>query len=332
MNPSSGLHLRTKAKFQQLTSSASISELETQKVLKLRTSHKSFKSICCYLVLFIVLSLAVWIACDYNAYLLEIEEMQNNFLINIKTQSKTNKTHPIQLKQWQIESLDLYERFDKLLNELNISYWANGGTLIGAMRNKGFIKAEVGDHDMDFDTDIIHKRIIYNHTDYAKQKYNIIIHPEFGEIDSFMNIILMGHKCIGGEINDDNITNRMYGPFNGGAKFIDGNTHRNIDLFFRTKDVFVGFYSMVYGSRLFHFDYELICPNDVFPTYYTQFENIKIPIPHNAEHVLDVIYGKDQWRKPWRWYSDYLRQVNGVWACVKSSYIVPDANELCLPE
>ena len=55
-----------------------------------------------------------------------------------------------ELRQWQLECLELLKEFDKICRENNVCYWLDFGTLLGAMRHKGFIP-----WDDDIDTSIL---------------------------------------------------------------------------------------------------------------------------------------------------------------------------------
>lgn len=55
------------------------------------------------------------------------DEIRNGFLVT--TDRK---------KIWSVE-LDLLMEFDRVCNKYGLMYFANGGTLLGAARHKGFI-------------------------------------------------------------------------------------------------------------------------------------------------------------------------------------------------
>lgn len=44
-----------------------------------------------------------------------------------------------ELRQWQLELLELLKTFDKICRENSVQYWLDFGTLLGAIRHKGFI-------------------------------------------------------------------------------------------------------------------------------------------------------------------------------------------------
>ena len=66
-----------------------------------------------------------------------------NFL---REENRSGYTVSEQMKKvWAVE-LDLLDEFDRVCRENGLSYWADGGTLLGAVRHKGFIP---WDDDMD---------------------------------------------------------------------------------------------------------------------------------------------------------------------------------------
>ena len=65
----------------------------------------------------------------------------NKNLCNIINAIGTGKIPPAkgQLRQWQLELLELLKTFDKICRKKDIQYWLDFGTLLGAVRHKGFI-------------------------------------------------------------------------------------------------------------------------------------------------------------------------------------------------
>ncbi len=66
---------------------------------------------------------------------------ENEYLIDIINSIGADKI-PVakgELKEWQLECLDLMRTLDKICRENDIPYWLDFGTLLGAVRHKGFI-------------------------------------------------------------------------------------------------------------------------------------------------------------------------------------------------
>ena len=55
--------------------------------------------------------------------------MKNNYLQQYKQQ---------QLRRCQLKQLSMLEEIDRICQKHHISYWLDGGTLLGAVRHKGF--------------------------------------------------------------------------------------------------------------------------------------------------------------------------------------------------
>ena len=86
----------------------------------------------------------------------EILKTENTYLRNAINQIGADKLPPAtgELRQWQLECLELLKYFDKICRENNVQYWLDFGTLLGAVRHKGFIP-----WDDDIDISMIKKDI-----------------------------------------------------------------------------------------------------------------------------------------------------------------------------
>jgi len=70
-----------------------------------------------------------------------ILKKNNTKLCDIINDIGVDKISPAkgELREWQLELLELLKVFDKICRENNVQYWLDFGTLLGAMRHKGFI-------------------------------------------------------------------------------------------------------------------------------------------------------------------------------------------------
>ena len=56
--------------------------------------------------------------------------MENNYLKRFKEN---------ELRSCQLKQLEILKIFDRICRKHNLRYWIDGGTLLGAVRHKGFI-------------------------------------------------------------------------------------------------------------------------------------------------------------------------------------------------
>lgn len=70
----------------------------------------------------------------------ELEDT-NKYLVNAVNYMGAGNMPPAEgeLRQWQLECVELLKEFDKFCHENNVGYWLDFGTLLGAKRHKGFI-------------------------------------------------------------------------------------------------------------------------------------------------------------------------------------------------
>ena len=69
---------------------------------------------------------------------LSVSEKQNlimDYFINSSNAAKATG----QLRKFQLECLELLKNFEKICNQNNLVYWLDFGSLLGAIRHKGFI-------------------------------------------------------------------------------------------------------------------------------------------------------------------------------------------------
>ncbi len=68
-------------------------------------------------------------------------ESTNKYLINAINYMGAGNMPPAEgeLRQWQLECVELLKEFDRICSENGVQYWLDFGTLLGAVRHKGFI-------------------------------------------------------------------------------------------------------------------------------------------------------------------------------------------------
>lgn len=148
--------------------------------------------------------------------------------------------------------------FDKICSDNNILYWADGGTLLGAVRNNGIIP-----HDDDLDICIFQEdfdklsQIIKTHNDYEIIYFNEFIY-KFKRKDIKANVW--------------------------------------IDIFIVSKDNqgLITYVKKSHRDRWPKFYYKV---SEVFPIKRVKFEDSYVSIPNKPIPYLERGYGKD-WKTP----------------------------------
>ena len=168
------------------------------------------------------------------------------------TQNQYNKIHII--------LLNILERFQRVLNKHNITYWAIAGTLLGSIRGGGIIK-----HDDDIDLGI-------HYNDYWKILNNKEIYEDLKieklHIYKRLNILrVVLHKS-----DDDYINNNI---------FID------VFPFDTVKDKL--YYSYFNHRFLWPKEYFLI--QELFPLKKGKLNHLEIMVPNHAISYLERVYG-----------------------------------------
>lgn len=88
---------------------------------------------------------------------LEILKTSNSYLTSIINSIGADKIPPAtgELREWQLECLELLRSFDRICRENGVKYWLDFGTLLGAFRHRGFIP-----WDDDIDTSMLYSDIV----------------------------------------------------------------------------------------------------------------------------------------------------------------------------
>jgi phosphorylcholine metabolism protein LicD len=158
------------------------------------------------------------------------------------------------LKIGQLKMTSMLSTFNNICRNNALTYWCNGGTLLGVIRHKGWIP-----YDGDIDVVI------------TRKDYNILCKIIKKELPSTMwfqdNTTDKYYKSNIGKIRDIN------------SCYIDDNSHNwhnglQLDIFImdESDDELIG--------------YETYKKSDIYPLKEKYFENIKVYIPNNYDLVL----------------------------------------------
>lgn len=222
----------------------------------------------------------------------------------------------------QYELVRLYKIIADICKKKGLRHWVTGGTLIGVFRHQGFIP-----WDDDFDIHIIKKDYVVlideltkycqQHNDCSlffdyPQKYHscnyfastiIFSRTEGSKFPVPVKIDICPENCVSEkDLSNDNIYrdianriiyNKSYGYVNDEefAKinwtefFLWYNTSYGVD----EKDIercYLNRPYFEYDSRKYKKTYF-----DIFPLRYEKFNDIVVPIPNKAEHMLESLYG-----------------------------------------
>ncbi len=214
------------------------------------------------------------------------------------------------LKELQANNLLLLKMFDKIANREGWTYWLDYGTLLGAIRHKGFIP---WDDDMD---------ISMPREDYEKMLVKL---PEYFNkmdlkmtfsINSGTNAVGIGidHEHTGifcdifyydscycensEDINNGALINKVYKMHNYCL------SHKKISRE-KTKTYFSKHFGVNTEKNVFFTSPEMYCrelfafsKKDLFPLNYMLFEDKEFPVPNNYAKFMECYYGKNYMEYP----------------------------------
>ena len=165
------------------------------------------------------------------------------------------------LKKGQQIMTNILREFDRICRKNNIKYWCQGGTLLGIIRNKGWIP-----YDGDIDVGI---------TEEEYKKFKKVVRKELSKEYVFE------HKPKGKPCSK---IRHLYSHYKYTEKTPNWDVDNGLQL-----DIFVfKKYKNGYKYPWITMSYE-----DIFPLKETYFEDIKVYILNNSELYLRTIYGSN---------------------------------------
>lgn len=247
-----------------------------------------------------------------------ITESQKNFWIGYPRADGDMRTI-------QRANLYLITRMTEICNELGISFWMHGGSLIGAVRHQGFIPwdddVDVGMLRKDLEVLIEHLEndgtfqisMAYHNDETFSRAYQFKMRDE--EFCCFIDIFVFDYYP-GDRATFSNIFHSTRGQMV--AEFLHRNEQPqpeylswhfakyNDEVHSTIGGIFEKYLSAInyrekseqiyYSIENYPFPYPLMKLDDIFPLIPVQFEDIIVNIPHNANFYLKG-YG-DYWQFP----------------------------------
>ncbi|QED23770.1 LicD family protein [Candidatus Deianiraea vastatrix] len=213
-------------------------------------------------------------------------------LANITDISKLKPATGI-TREIQIYHLNLLAKLDKILKANNLSYWADWGTLIGAVRHKGFIP---WDDDIDLgmmrkDYEILRSKIKELKTDEISFHVTDIIHVRDEKND--IEIDIFPYDFANKEHFEKQMKERVnfvkYWRKIALTKTMSAKWASEIAKKYETQDS-----DLIIGGIEYPHEETAIktyAKSTIFPLKYAQFENIQIPVPNNSDVYLKTKFG-----------------------------------------
>lgn len=227
------------------------------------------------------------------------------------------------LRRHQLLMLDMLKKIDRLCRDNGISYWLSSGTCLGALRHKGFIPwdddvdIEMFEEDFirlrrimsasplpdmvwqDADTDINYvqpfAKIRDTNTEICEDSYDSRYRHRGVFIDVFALRPSSSHRLY-------RLCGKIQNVFLYRPQRIANDTLRRAVLGFSRIFITKGVFSLLssvarigHGNRYRHLpgtDYSKPrYREDIISTRLAEFEDTHLPVPVNAEHYLETLYG-----------------------------------------
>ena len=224
------------------------------------------------IILFIILFLLIIKSYEHQENKINSENFTDkcNYYKTVLTKKEIKN-----LKKGQYIMTDMFKIFDQVCRKNNLKYWINGGTLIGAVRNKGWVP-----HDADIDLcmiiddyKILRKKMI---EELSKDKYKKKYWFQDSETDE--NYKIHKNKSIMGKIRS-----LKYSYIDDPERSIHNGIQIDIFVYQRKNNKLT-----IENMKPDIIDYNY---DDIFPLKEIQFENIKVYVQNNFKDHLRNTFG-----------------------------------------
>ena len=196
---------------------------------------------------------------------------KNNNKMDTQMSDKLTKSDIENLKKGQQIMTDMFRVFDKICRDNDIKYWCRGGTLIGAMRHKGWIPWD-GDMDvgiMKNDEKKI-KKIFEENKEFLEENGIFFSHPKKKPC-----MKLRSNKAY-----------YIYTPW-GNNDDKDKGIQIDIMIFKNIKNNRIYGHTTICGPP----DKKSRPKSDVFPLKEIMFEDIKVYVPNEYKKISEEVWG-----------------------------------------
>ena len=198
--------------------------------------------------------------------------LKNSILIKLMSvgRKRLNANEFLDLRLGQKKMTNILRIFDKVCRKYNLKYWVCGGTLIGAVRHKGWIP-------YDADVDVCMVRDDYD-------KLSKVIQNEMPDDMWFQSpetdplYAIYKNKSILAKVRDLN-----YCYIDDNCKDVHNGIQMDIFVFEKNKDM-LDIANL--NHDIFPMDYD-----DIFPLKELYFEDIKVYVQNNYDEYLKTVWG-----------------------------------------